>query len=65
MEFLKESVPRLGRVAVFGTSTRAGHCTNLKETELAAAAFRVKLQFLDVRIPRRLRVYSEREQGAG
>src|SRR5881409_3344908 len=38
LELLKEVVPRLTRVAVFGTSTFPGTAQNLKETELAAGA---------------------------
>jgi putative ABC transport system substrate-binding protein len=39
LELLKESVPKLGRVAVIGTSTRQGTAQALKEMELAAGAF--------------------------
>ena len=52
LELLKEIVPRLSRVVVFGTSTRPGNAESLKETELAAGAFGVKLQYLDVLIPK-------------
>ena len=48
LEILKEIVPRLARVAVFGTSTQPGNTQALRETELAAAAFGMKLQSLDV-----------------
>ncbi|HEV8723916.1 MAG TPA: ABC transporter substrate-binding protein [Candidatus Binatia bacterium] len=48
MELLKETVPRLSRVAVLGTSTSPGNAQALRETELAAGAFGVKLQYLDV-----------------
>ncbi len=48
LELLKEIVPRLSRVAVLGTSTRPGTAQQLRETELAAGAFGVKLQYLDV-----------------
>jgi len=48
LELLNEVVSKLSRVAVFGTSTFPGNVQNLKETELAAAALRVKLQYLDV-----------------
>jgi putative ABC transport system substrate-binding protein len=48
LELLKEIVPRLSRVAVFGTSTRPGNAQALREVELAAAALKVKLQYLDV-----------------
>src|SRR5215813_14420057 len=48
VELLKEIVPRLSRVAVLGTSTQPGTAQVLKETEIAAEAFGVKLQYLDV-----------------
>ena len=49
LELLKEIVPKLSRVAVLGTSTNPGNAQALKEIELAARAFRVQLQYLDVR----------------
>jgi putative ABC transport system substrate-binding protein len=49
LELLKETVPRLSRVAVLGTSTNPGNTQSLRETDRAAAAFGVKLQYLDVR----------------
>ena len=52
LELLKEIVPKLSRVAVFGTSTNPGNAQQLKEIELAAGAFRVKLQYLDVLDPK-------------
>ena len=48
LELLKEIIPRLSRVAVLGTSTQPGNAQVLKEIELAAGAFGVKLQYLDV-----------------
>jgi len=48
LELLKEIVPKLSRVAVLGTSTTQGTAQTLRETELAAGAFRMKLQYLDV-----------------
>jgi ABC-type uncharacterized transport system substrate-binding protein len=48
LELLKEIVPRLSRVAVFGTSTRPGNTQSIKEIELAAGAFGVKVQYLDI-----------------
>jgi putative ABC transport system substrate-binding protein len=51
LELLKESAPRLSRVAVFGSSTNPGTAQALRETELAAGAFGVKLQYLEVRDP--------------
>src|SRR5438128_11856540 len=52
LELLKEIVPRLSRVAVFGTSTIPGNAQSLKEVEVAAGAFGVKLQYLDVLGPK-------------
>jgi len=52
LELLKEIVPRLSRVAVLGTSTQPGYVQVLKEIELAAGAFNVKLQYLDVLSPK-------------
>jgi putative ABC transport system substrate-binding protein len=48
LELLKETVPKLSRVAVLGTSTRPGNAQIVKATELAAATFGVRLQYLDV-----------------
>jgi putative ABC transport system substrate-binding protein len=48
LELLKEIVPRLSHVAFFGTSTMPGNDQSLKETELAAGTFGVKIQYLDV-----------------
>jgi putative ABC transport system substrate-binding protein len=50
LELLKEIVPRLSRVAVIWTSTQPGNAQALKETELAAGTFGVRLQYLDVLI---------------
>jgi putative ABC transport system substrate-binding protein len=52
LEVLKETVPKLSRVAVFGTSTNPGNAQNLREVELAAKAFGLKLQYLDVLSPK-------------
>src|ERR687896_1045295 len=51
LELLKGVVPRMVRAAVIGTSTLPGHAQRLKETELAAAALGVELQYLDVLSP--------------
>ena len=48
LELLKEIVPRLTRVAFLGTSTQPGNAQALRETEVAAGALKVKLQYLDV-----------------
>jgi putative ABC transport system substrate-binding protein len=52
LELLKEIVPRLSRVAVFGTSTRPGNALDLKEVELAAGVLGLKLQHSDVLNPK-------------
>jgi putative tryptophan/tyrosine transport system substrate-binding protein len=52
LEILKEVVPKLSRVAVFGTSTNEGNAQALKEIELAAGALGVKVQSLDVLNPK-------------
>jgi len=52
LELLKEILPKLSRVAVLWTSTTPGTAQELKEAELAAGAFGVKLQYLDVRDPK-------------
>jgi putative tryptophan/tyrosine transport system substrate-binding protein len=52
LELLKETVPKLSRVAVLGTSTTPGNAQQLREVELAAGALKVKLQFLDVLDPK-------------
>jgi putative tryptophan/tyrosine transport system substrate-binding protein len=48
VELLKEIVPRLARLAVLGTSTTPGNGQVLKEIEIAAGAFGVTPQYLDV-----------------
>ena len=52
LELLKEIIPQLSRVAVFGTSTLPDNAQRLREVELAAKAFGVKLQYLDVLGPK-------------
>jgi putative ABC transport system substrate-binding protein len=54
LELLKEIVPRLSRVAVLGNSTVPGNAQALRETELAAGVFGVKLQYLDVQNPKEI-----------
>ena len=51
LELLREVVPRLSRVAVLGSSTTPGNAQSLKETELAAGAFAIKVQFLNIQNP--------------
>ena len=52
LELLKEAVPQLSRVAVIGRSSSVDNARELKETEVAAAALGLKLQFLDLRDPK-------------
>jgi putative ABC transport system substrate-binding protein len=52
LELLKEIVPKLSRVAVLGSSTLPGNAQTLSETELAAGALGVKLQYFDVLSPK-------------
>jgi putative ABC transport system substrate-binding protein len=49
LELLKETLPKLYRVSVLGTSTSPGNAQALRETEVAAEALAVKVQYLDVR----------------
>jgi putative ABC transport system substrate-binding protein len=48
LEILREVLPKLSRLAVIGTSTNPAHAQVIKEVELAAKAFGVKLHYLDV-----------------
>src|SRR5258706_10119747 len=52
LEVLKEIIPKLSRVAVFGPSTQLANAQALKEIDLAAAAFQVELQYLTVLSPK-------------
>ena len=45
LELLKETSPRLVRVAVIGTSKRQGTAQALKEMELASLTFGIKLVY--------------------
>ena len=54
LDLLKEIVPRLSRLAVLGQSTNPGNAEALSEMELAAKAFGVTLQYLDVLAPKDL-----------
>ena len=48
LELLREILPKLVRIAVIGTKSRQGTAQALKAIESAAAAFRVKLQYIDI-----------------
>jgi putative ABC transport system substrate-binding protein len=49
LELLKEIVPKLSRLAVLGDVTRPGTPQALREINVAADAFRVQVQYLEVR----------------
>jgi putative ABC transport system substrate-binding protein len=49
LELLKEIVPKLSRVGVLGDVTRPGIPQALREINVAADAFRVQVQYLEVR----------------
>jgi putative ABC transport system substrate-binding protein len=51
LELLKEIVPNLSRVGVFGDVTRPGIPQSLREINVAADAFGVQVQYLEVRGP--------------
>jgi putative ABC transport system substrate-binding protein len=48
LELLKESVPKISRVAVFGTSSEPGNARGLTDTELAAGILKIKLQYVNI-----------------
>src|SRR5262245_11723261 len=52
LELLKETIPKLSRVAVLWTSTLPGQALNLREVGLAAGPLSVQLQSLDVLGPK-------------
>jgi ABC-type uncharacterized transport system substrate-binding protein len=52
LELLREIVPKLSRVAVLGNASQPGHPQALKEINVAADAFRVQVQYLEVRGPK-------------
>jgi putative ABC transport system substrate-binding protein len=56
LELLKETVSRLSRVAILGTSNTPSTAPTLKETELAAGALGVKVQYLDVLDPKDIEI---------
>jgi ABC-type uncharacterized transport system substrate-binding protein len=48
LELLKEIIPKLSRVAVFGNSSNPGNADTLKELELVAQALKIKIQYHDL-----------------
>jgi ABC-type uncharacterized transport system substrate-binding protein len=51
LELLKEIIPKLSRVAVFGTSTRAEDAKSLDEIKRAGGAMKAQIQHLDILKP--------------
>ena len=51
MELLKDLIPKLSRIVVFGNANNPGNSLALKDTERAAEAFGVQLQYRDIREP--------------
>ncbi|SRR5581483_9754549 len=49
LELLSETLPRLARLAVVGTSTTPGTPQSLKETQAAADGLRIQVQYHDIR----------------
>jgi putative ABC transport system substrate-binding protein len=52
IELLKEIIPKLSRVAVFGTSTRSDHAQSLSEVQRTINELGINLQYVDVLSPR-------------
>jgi putative tryptophan/tyrosine transport system substrate-binding protein len=52
LELLKETVPKLSRVAVFASSGFAEYALVLREIEIAAGPLGIKLQSLDIQSPK-------------
>ena len=48
LELLKDIIPRLSRIALFGSSKEPANAQSVKETALAAEKLALKLQYLDV-----------------
>jgi putative tryptophan/tyrosine transport system substrate-binding protein len=52
LELLKEVVPKVSRVAVLGNAIQPGNPQALREINLAADAFGVQLQYLEIQAPK-------------
>jgi putative ABC transport system substrate-binding protein len=52
LELLKEIVPKLSHVALFGTSNTPGNAEALSETESAAKAFNIHFEYVEIRDPK-------------
>jgi putative ABC transport system substrate-binding protein len=51
VEFLKELLPKLSRLAVIGQSSYPGNAQALKETESSAAPLKIQINYLDILAP--------------
>ncbi len=67
LELLKEIIPKLSRVAVFGEPDNPGNAKRLKEVEVAARGLGVQLQYLDITGGRDIdsAFHAARKAGAG
>jgi putative ABC transport system substrate-binding protein len=54
LELIREIVPKLSRVAIFGTSTSAANAKSLEDLQAAAAVMKVQLQYIDVLNPKQI-----------
>jgi putative ABC transport system substrate-binding protein len=52
LELLKETIPKLSRITVFGTSIQPATALSLRETQRSAEAFKVQIQYLDIQGPK-------------
>jgi putative ABC transport system substrate-binding protein len=52
MELLKDIIPKLLRVAIFGSSPEPANAQSVKEAERAAEALRVEIQYFDILNPK-------------
>ena len=52
LELLKEIMPKLSRVALLGNSAEPGNAQMRRETEQAASALKVQLQYLEMQSPK-------------
>jgi len=59
LELMKEIVPKLSRVAIFASPESQDYSHVLKELDVSAEAFAVKLQVVDVRSPKDIEPFSE------
>lgn len=56
LQLLKEIVPKISRVSVFGTSTNPGNANQLRETELASDGLALNIQYLNVIVPKDIEI---------